>query len=172
MNEVTSVVDKNIRALLSRRQVEERAKGWDERVADAISRFAGSIKFVWLHLVIYGVWIGINLPWSPAWLRFDPTFVVLAMEASVEAIFLSTFILITQNRMQAIANERSDLDLQISLLAEHEITRLLVLVQRMSEQLGVKESGDPELEELQKDVEPEKVLDQILKVEKETGVSS
>jgi uncharacterized membrane protein len=52
---------------------------------------------VYLHLVIFGLWIVINLPWLPL-PRFDPSYVILAMVASVEAIFLSTFILITQNR--------------------------------------------------------------------------
>jgi uncharacterized membrane protein len=61
------------------------------------------------------------VPGVPAW---DSSFVALAMLASVEAIFLSTFVLISQNRMAAAADKRADLDLQISLLAEHEVTRL------------------------------------------------
>src|SRR3712207_788816 len=87
--------------------------------------------------------------------------VVLAMEASVEAIFLSTFVLISQNRMSALADKRADLDLQVSLLSEHEITRMLSLVQQIAERLGIEEAQDPELEELARDVHPEKVLDKI-----------
>ena len=81
------------------------------------------------------------------------------MVASVEAIFLSTFILITQNRMAAQAQKRADLDLQISLLAEHEITRLIILTGAIAEHLGIKPVQDPELEELAQDVAPEQVLD-------------
>jgi uncharacterized membrane protein len=77
----------------------------------------------------------------------------------VEAIFLSTFILITQNRMAAQAQKRADLDLQISLLAEHEITRLIILTSAMAEHLGIQPFQDPELEELAQDIAPEQVLD-------------
>lgn len=93
--------------------------------------------------------------------RFDPSFVVLAMVASVEAIFLSTFVLITQNRMAALADKRADLDLQVSLLSEHEVTRLITLVRAVAQRMGIEKSHDPELSELAKDVAPEKVLDRI-----------
>jgi uncharacterized membrane protein len=83
------------------------------------------------------------------------------MVASVEAIFLSTFVLITQNRMAAMADKRADLDLQISLLAEHEVTRLITLVTAMAERMGVPAASDPELAELSKDVAPEKVMDKM-----------
>jgi len=87
--------------------------------------------------------------------------VVLAMFASVEAIFLSTFVLISQNRMQEQADKRADLDLQISLLAEHEITRLITLVKAVAEKLEIEASKNPELHELQRDVSPETVLDAL-----------
>ena len=67
--------------------------------------------------------------------QFDASFVTLAMMASVEDIFLSTFILITQNRMASVADKRAELDLQISLLAEHEVTRLVTLVSAMAERI-------------------------------------
>jgi uncharacterized membrane protein len=83
------------------------------------------------------------------------------MFASVEAIFLSTFVLISQNRMQVQADRRADLDLHVSLLAEHEITRLIKLVTAMADQMGIQESQDPELHELAQDVLPEKVMDEM-----------
>jgi uncharacterized membrane protein len=83
------------------------------------------------------------------------------MVASVEAIFLSTFVLISQNRMSAAQDKRADLDLQISLLAEHEITKLVTLVSAMADRMGVKTEVDPELEEITQDVAPEAVLDEI-----------
>jgi len=159
--EVAQIVERNIQALLARRQHAERSKGLQDRIADTITAFTGSMAFVYLHLVIFGLWIGINVGWLSFIPRFDPSFVILAMAASVEAIFLSTFVLITQNRMAAVADLRADLDLQISLLAEHEVTRLLHLMRAIAEKMGLEASRDPELTELAKDVRPENVLDKL-----------
>jgi uncharacterized membrane protein len=152
------IVERNIRALLERRRHEEQRESWQDQLADRITFFTGSMRFVYLHLIVFGLWIIVNLPWVPL-PHFDPSYVVLAMVASVEAIFLSTFILITQNRMAAQAEKRTDLDLQISLLAEHEITRLITLVAAIAQRMGIETSEDPELAELAKDVAPEQVLD-------------
>jgi uncharacterized membrane protein len=157
---MAQVVERNIRALLTRRHQEEQAASWPDRLAARITRFTGSMRFVYIHLAVYGLWIIVNLPWVPL-PHFDPTFVVLAMAASVEAIFLSTFILITQNRMAAQAEKRAELDLQISLLAEHEITRVVTLVAAIAERLGIEASQDPELAELTQNVAPEQVLDKM-----------
>jgi uncharacterized membrane protein len=159
------VVERNISALLDRRREENRAKTFQERIADRITRFAGSMVFVYLQVVIFGLWIFINVGWIPFIPRFDPSLVILAMEASVEAIFLSTFVLITQNRMAALADKRADLDLQVSLLAEHEITRLITLVRAIADRMNIEASHDPELSELSRDVQPERVLDKIEETE-------
>ena len=152
------VVERNIRALQARRRHEEQQANWQDRLADRITAFTGSMRFVSLHLGTFGLWILVNVPWIPL-PHFDPTLVILAMVASVEGIFLSTFILITQNRMAAMADQRADLDLQVSLLAEHEITRLITLVTAMAERMGIDAAQDPELTELAQDVAPEQVLD-------------
>jgi uncharacterized membrane protein len=155
---VSPVVERNIRALLMRHHREEQQAGWQERLANGITHFTGSMRFVYLHLALFGLWIIVNLPGVPL-PHFDPTFVVLAMVASVEAIFLSTFILMTQNRMTVQAEKRADLDLQMNLLAEHEITRLITLTTAIAARLGIDACRDPELAELAKDVAPEQVLD-------------
>jgi len=160
------VIDRNVEALLKRREEERAATDLEDRIADAISAFAGSMKFVYLHLALYGGWILVNLGWLPILPRFDPTFVVLAMAASVEAIFISTFVMISQNRMARVADQRADLDLQISLLAEHEITRLVTLLTEVAERLGVAAAKDPELRELAEDVAPETVLDRMEETER------
>jgi uncharacterized membrane protein len=160
---MNKVLARNIRTLLEKRRQEERKASVEQKVADSITRFTGSMPFVYLHAVFFGFWILINLRWL-AWLgigSFDPSFVVLAMIASVEAIFLSTFILISQNRMNATSEQRADLDLHISLLAEHEITKILQLVSQLAKQAGIRESDSPELAELKRDVAPDKVLDKI-----------
>jgi uncharacterized membrane protein len=160
---LTPVLERNIQALYERRQRETRAASWEERVADAITRFTGSMIFVYLHLLVFGSWIVVNLHWIPGIPAWDESFVVLAMVASVEAIFLSTFVLISQNRMAAEADKRADLDLQISLLAEHEVTKLTTLVSDIARNMGVKTGVEQELEEVKRDVAPDRVLDRIEK---------
>jgi uncharacterized membrane protein len=158
---MSTVLARNIRALTERRQQEEARASRQERAAEAITRFTGSMPFVYLHLALFGFWIVANLGWIPGVPVWDESFVVLAMWASVEAIFLSTFVLISQNRMQAAADKRADLDLQISLLAEHEITRLATLIAAMAERMGLKTEDDTELDEIKQNVVPEMVLDEI-----------
>jgi uncharacterized membrane protein len=162
------VLHRNIDALLARRRAEAARKSRQEKVADAITRFTGSMTFVYLHLGYFGIWILWNLPFSPL-PRFDPSLVVLAMAASVEAIFLSTFVLISQNRMAALAERRAELDLQVSLLAEHELTRLIRLVKAMGERMGVDEAQSADLHHLARDVRPEAVLDRIDAAERSEG---
>ena len=133
-------------------------------MARAMTRFTGSMTFVYVHAALYGFWILANLGIVPGVRPWDDSFVVLAMIASVEAIFLSTFILITQNRMAAAADRRAELDVQISLLAEHEITKLVELVSDLAERMGV--SPKSEVEELKRNVAPEAVLDAIAESER------
>jgi uncharacterized membrane protein len=162
---LSPVLERNIRALQLRRQREEKEATAEEQVAEAITRFTGSMRFVYLHLAFFGFWILANLGWVPGVPAWDPSFVVLAMIASVEAIFLSTFVLISQNRMAAAADKRADLDLQVSLLAEHEVTRLVTLVSGIADRIGVKTDADADLEEITRDVAPEAVLDELEETE-------
>lgn len=158
---IAGVIDRNIEALVRRRRQAQTNARLQDRAADAITRFAGSMTFVYLHLLLYGGWIVVNLGWVPFVKAFDPTFVVLAMVASVEAIFISTFVLISQNRMAVLADQRADLDLQISLLGEHEITKIMALVTEVAKRMDIEAASDPELDELRRSVSPERVLDRI-----------
>jgi uncharacterized membrane protein len=154
------VLRRNIAEMRARREASVREAKLADRVAQRITDFAGSMGFVFLHLAVFGSWIGVNTL-GPETFRFDPSLVVLAMAASVEAIFLSTFILISQNRISAAESRRAELDLQINLLAEHEVTRLIDLVTRIAERVGVPAQDDPELQELRRDVEPGLVLETL-----------
>jgi uncharacterized membrane protein len=156
---LNSALARNIEALRARRRAEEAAATTEERVASAITRFTGSMRFVYFHAAAYGFWIVANLGWVPGVTPWDPTYVVLAMMASVEAIFLSTFILISQNRMAAASDRRAELDLQVSLLSEHEITKLVEMVSAIADRLDVPRPG--EVEELKRNVAPEAVLDAL-----------
>ncbi|MDN4589954.1 hypothetical protein DBA29_15770 [Xenophilus aerolatus] len=159
--EIPGIVDRNIAALVARRRAETAATPRQDRWADAITGFAGSMRFVWLHAIVFGAWIAINAGWLPPLPRFDESFVMLAMVASVEAIFISTFVLVSQNRLARLQVQRADLDLQISLLAEHEISRLIGLTRAIAERLEVAEVENPQWRELAQDVDPQVVLDHL-----------
>ena len=158
---LSAVLERNIQALQARRKREEVEATLQDRIADTVTRFTGSMRFVYLHLILFGGWILVNLGWLPIVKPWDPSFVVLAMIASVEAIFLSTFVLISQNRMAAVSDKRADLDLQISLLAEHEVTKLVTLVSAIADHLGVETEVDAERDVIRQDVAPYAVLDEI-----------
>ena len=161
---LASVLNRNIRALEARRRMEERRATAQDKAAEAMTRFTGSMAFVYLHLVILVGWVAVNLGLVPGAKVWDPSFVILATAASVEAIFLSTFVLISQNRAAALADKRAQLDLQINLLSEHEVTRLLTLTIAIAERLGVDMAAQPELADLERDVAPEAVLDKLEEV--------
>ena len=86
---LNSALDRNIRALERRRREEAAAAPLQQRIAARVTDFTGSMTFVYVHLALYGFWIAANLGWVglPTW---DPTFVVLAMIASVWPIASST----------------------------------------------------------------------------------
>ena len=167
---LAGVVHRNIETLLNvREQLKDRTK-FSDRIADSVGSFAGSMWFVYVHAILFLGWFVINLGWIgfiPPFERFP--FVTLTMIASLEAIFLSTFVLITQNRMAAIDDKRSELDLQINLLAEHEVTRLISMVEDIRHHLGIATVSTQEIEELKVDVNPEEVWQQIVKAEEERG---
>jgi uncharacterized membrane protein len=156
--ELAGVVYRNIRALLEVRRRLDREKPRKARIADAVTAFTGSMTFVAIHAALFGGWIAWNaVPGTP---KFDPyPFVMLAMTASVEAIFLSTFVLISQNRQAEMSEKRAELDLQVNLLAEHEVTRLIELCECIAKRLDVPTA--PELDELKHDVKPDQVLGTI-----------
>lgn len=164
---MSQVVHRNIQSLLEVRRQQQRARSVSDRIADAVTAFAGSMWCVYFHLLLFGAWIVINLGWVPGVRRFDEQFIVLAMFASVEAIFLSTFILISQNRSQLMAEQRSELDLQISLLSEHELTRAIQMLDEVARRLGTPRPPEHELAEIKKDVLPQKVVEEIEKAQGE-----
>ena len=166
-----TVLERNIETLSERRRQEQAQASLSDRIADRVTGFTGSMTFVVLHLLLFGFWIVANLGWVPGVAPWDESFVVLAMMASVEAIFLSTFVLISQNRMAAAADQRADLDLQISLLAEHEITKIATLLAAVADRLDVHSGADDDLREVQQDVAPDAVLDEIEAKERESSAT-
>jgi uncharacterized membrane protein len=114
-----------------------------DRISDHIASFVGSISFVVLHLVWFGVWVTINTGLLLGKLKFDPyPFALLCMLVSLEGVLLSTFVLIKQNRMSQRADQRAHLDLQINLLSEKEVTKVLQLQRMICAHLGLKEAAE------------------------------
>src|SRR3954468_1776985 len=125
-----------------------------DRVAAAIARFCGQMTFVWIHVVLFAIWIGYNtLPWFKP---FDPyPFTFLTLVVSLEAIFLSTFILISQNYDMRISERRNMLDLQINLLAEQENTKMLQMLERIARKVGAHVEHDSQVRALEEATRPE-----------------
>lgn len=107
-----------------------------QKSADWIAEFSGSIPFLLLHAGLFAVWIGINLGWLPFITAFDPyPFGLLTMAVSLEAIFLSVFVLLSQNRQAAKDRVRSDIEYEVNLKAELEIAHLHEKMDRLNEEL-------------------------------------
>jgi uncharacterized membrane protein len=131
-----------------------------DRGVDAVSHFCGTTTFVWVHVLGFGAWVTLNL--APGLPHLDAyPFPFLTFMVSLEAILLSTFILMSQNRQGLILERRNRLDLQINLLAEQESTMTLVLLTRVAQKLGVEGTDDPELLRLQQAASPERMVRQI-----------
>ena len=131
-----------------------------DRIGDVITAFCGSLSFVWAHILWFGFWIGAHLVRGSA--GFDPyPFPLLTLIVSLEAIFLSTFILISQNRDLQLSERRSQLDLQINLLTEQENTKMLTMLKQIADKVGVEVSHDPTGQGLEQATQPEKVAEQI-----------
>jgi uncharacterized membrane protein len=152
---------RNIDLMREREDEQERHRSTEQKISDAISAFAARMSFVYLHLAIVVVWVVCNSGFFPALPQWDTSFVLLATAASVEAIFLSTFILVSQSRMAEVEKRRAELDLQINLLTEHELTKAITLLARIAERLDVDGSDAGEIEALQKDVDPAEVLEKL-----------
>jgi uncharacterized membrane protein len=109
-----------------------------ERASDAIVKFIGSMVFLLLHALLVAAWSLVNLKVIPGLKPFDPfPFGILALLVSSESVFLTIFVLISQNRMARQAERRSHLDLQVGMLAEQEITAMLKMQQRLCQHLGL-----------------------------------
>jgi uncharacterized membrane protein len=154
------VTRENVQAMRKLEELAVAQRTVADRVAEFVAKFCGSITFVWIHVVGFAAWIGWNvLPGLP---HFDPyPFTFLTLCVSLEAIFLSSFILIAQNYEMRITERRSQLDLQINLLAEQENTKLLQLMDRMAKKMGLYEEDDPEIQVLEQATRPETLARQI-----------
>jgi uncharacterized membrane protein len=174
----SEIVRKNTAAILEMQRKVTEARTMQGRVADTITTFSGSMAFVWIHAVWFGLWVLLNigLLHIPRISEFDPfPFGLLTMVVSLEAIFLSTFVLISQNRLAAASEKRAELDLQVNLLAEQKATKVLEMLDQIAKQFDSMSAHfnlkpDPEVQALKVSPEPQEVLQVIEEtVKKETN---
>lgn len=140
---------KNIESIMQLEKEAIHSRSAAEHIADKVTTFAGSTPFVILHIIWFGVWIIANVGLIPGLSPFDPfPFSFLTLVVSLEAIFLTLLVLMSQNRMMKEADKRTHLDLQLNMLAEQESSVLLRLVRNICAHLGIEEDEDQSAQEL------------------------
>lgn len=158
---LSKVIERNIRTIIHLRTKAARERGLQARIADAITSFSGRMMFAYLHIMWFVLWILLNTGRFGVRV-FDPfPYGLLTMVVSLEAIFLSTFVLISQNRLSEETERRADLDLHIGLLTEHELTRVLQMLDAIQDKLGIVDHANSELADLEMETKPEDVLAEI-----------
>ncbi len=163
---LSNVIEKNIRTMIGLKLKNARERTFQDRIADGITNFSGNLVFVYFHIVWFGAWILINTG-ALSIKAFDPfPYGLLTMIVSLEAIFLSTFVMISQNRMSEDAERRANLHLHIGLLTEHETTRILQMLDAIQAKLGIENHEDSELADLEMETKPEDVLAEIERLQK------
>jgi uncharacterized membrane protein len=162
---LSQVIERNIRTIIHLRLKAARERSVQDRLADAITAFSGRMVFAYVHIVWFGVWILLNT--GRVGVRaFDPfPYGLLTMVVSLEAIFLSTFVLISQNRLSVETEHRADLDLHIGLLTEHELTRVLQMLDAIQDKLGIDNHENSDLADLEMETKPEDVLAEIARLQ-------
>jgi uncharacterized membrane protein len=159
-NSAEGLTDRNVRTIVDLERSARASRCASDRIADLVARFCGTLTFVWVHVAWFGAWILFNA-W-PGGHHPDPyPFTFLTLVVSLEAIFLSTFILISQNLENKVSERRSQLDLQINLLTEQENTKMLRMLQSIAEKVGADVEGDPDLAVLEESTRPENLVEQI-----------
>ena len=133
-----------------------------ERISDAFTRFMGSMTFVLIHLAGLAAWFSWNLG-AFGLEPFDPfPFGILTLIVSTEGVILAIFVLISQNRMSRLANQRAHLNLQISLLAEQETTKILQRLKTVADHLDIRETErDEEIERLSQSTHLEVLAEEL-----------
>ena len=158
----SKVVLQNIRAVceLEQKALDQRSMG--ERIGDGVSRHAGRAWFIVFHFFWFATWIILNAGLVPAVAKFDPyPYPFLTFAVSLEAIFLSLFILMSQNRAARQADQRAHLDLQVNLLAELESTRMLEMLKALCQHHGLDAGMSPDVEQLAKPTEPKTLVTEL-----------
>ena len=157
--DLAQIIHRNIDAIASVRKKYEASKSPQDKISDSIAAFFGSFKFLQFQLLFCALWIAINSFRRTTALDAYP-FPLLALITSVSALFMAGIVLIRQNRLARINSRHADLDLQISLFSEHEITRLIHMVEAVIKHTGTP-YHDPGLAELKNEVEATALIEKL-----------
>lgn len=159
---VDELTHRNIESILCLEEEERRAKPFLYKAVAKAAAFCGTIAFLWLNVAAFAAWIALN----EVFIKLDPyPFTFLLFLVSLEAIFLSVLILISQNMASEENERRHHLDLQINLLNEREMTAMMRLTLRMAERMHMDAADLEEVRSLADDTDPESVLHDIVKAE-------
>ena len=134
-----------------------------ERVSDLITKLVANMGFLLAQLVLIFSWSLVNLHVIPGLKAFDPfPFGVLALVVSFESVFLTIFVLISQNRMARQSERRSHLDLQVGMLSEQELTTILQMLQKLCQHMGVNvDSSKQEVQSFSKTTDVHKLASEL-----------
>jgi uncharacterized membrane protein len=158
---IDTLTGRNLQAILHKEQLTQSGNTRGQRFAACVAEFCGTMTFVWIHVVIFTLWIAYNTsPWVAV--HPDPLpFSFLNITISIEAIFLSAFILISQNQEARVDKQRSHLDLQINLLTEQGTTQMLKMLRSIADKVGADFEEGPDMALMEQATRPERLLDQI-----------
>jgi uncharacterized membrane protein len=169
---LSNVIQRNIRKIIHVRQKAASEQSMQDRIANWMTTFSGSMLFFYVHIVWFALWFILNtghLGIAP----FDPyPYGFLTMVVSLEAIFLATFVLISQNLLAKEAERLTDLGLHTSLLTEHELTRVLQMLRSIQNKVGIRNDEDSDLADadLEMETNPEDVLAEIERLQRRADV--
>jgi uncharacterized membrane protein len=170
---LSNIIQRNIRKIIAVRQRANQNQSLQDRIANAMTFFSGSMVFFYVHILWFLIWFLLNtghLGVTP----FDPyPYGFLTMVVSLEAIFLATFVLISQNLLAKGAERLTDLGLQTSLLTEHELTRVLQMLRTIQIKIGIAndESSNRADADLEMETRPEDVLAEIERLHRREAIS-
>jgi uncharacterized membrane protein len=159
--ETPSATARNVRAISALEHSALAQRSVSARIGDAIASQAGKMWFIVFHVVWFAVWLWLNIE-TKSRFAFDPfPFQLLSTIVSLESIFLSLFILMSQNRSNIQADQRNHLELQINLLSEDENTKMLQMLRALCEHHKLKIADDPEIHAMTKRTEINDVLSEL-----------
>jgi uncharacterized membrane protein len=157
------VAEENVAAIKARDREAERKRSPFERVSDAVIEAAAGAPSIMIHVLWFTGWVSVNTGLVPGIVPFDPfPFPFLTMSVSLEAIFLALFVLESQNRLAKLSEQRANLDLQINLLAEREMTAALQLLSDIARHLKVESSvSRDQLNDMIKKTDVRRLADEV-----------
>jgi uncharacterized membrane protein len=165
---LSNIIQRNIRKIIQIRLKTAKDQNIQDRIATGMTSFSGSMKFFYIHVMWFFLWFMLNS--GHLWITpFDPyPYGFLTVVVSLEAIFLATFVLISQNLLAKESERLTDLGLQTGLLTEHELTRVLQMLRAIQNKIGISNDQDSNLADadLEKETKLEDVLAEIERLQR------